>query len=138
METPEQACAQTGADAFGMGALAWLTGDRTAPRDRAPAHRAAAAEVTHRTVPAPDRRDGTVPVPENLRPRELEVLALMCRGMLAREIGVELGIRACTVVDHQRALFRAFGVGSGLALVAKVFNTGFVKPRTEPTQAKGA
>jgi DNA-binding NarL/FixJ family response regulator len=111
-----------------LAACPWLAGDRAAPHHQAPAHRAADAEVIHLTQPAPDRRDGSIPTPENLRPREREVLALMCRGLLLREICVELGIGLATGATHQRALFRAFGVRSALALVAKVFNTGFVKP----------
>ena len=109
-----------------LAACPWLAGDRKAPRDWPSTNGAPTAKVIRQT--APDRRDGSIPTPENLRPREREVLALMCRGMLVKEICVELGIGYDTVATHQRGLFRAFGVSSGLALVAKAFNTGFVQP----------
>ncbi len=52
---------------------------------------------------------GLVP---RLTPRQLEVLRLLDRGLLTKEIAAELGISRHTANNHVRAILRVFGAAS--------------------------
>src|ERR1043166_4110903 len=127
MATSEQAGTEAGADAFGMGTLAWIAGHRAAPLDRAPAHRAAAAEVTRHWTKAPAvRGERDEPAPHNLRPREREVLLLLCDGLQKVEILAALGIAMHTLNQYLQTLHAAFGTHTMHGLVGQALRTGAI------------
>ncbi|MAK60260.1 MAG: DNA-binding response regulator [Ponticaulis sp.] len=69
-------------------------------------------------LPSPGRgrpsRSGDNPV-ENLPPRQMEVLRLICLGLSNKEIARELNLSASTVRAHISALFQKLGVTSRAA-----------------------
>jgi DNA-binding NarL/FixJ family response regulator len=54
-----------------------------------------------------------------LSPRQRQVLALLARGVRARDIGARLGLSEATVRNHIRALLRRLDSHSQLEAVAR-------------------
>ncbi len=73
-----------------------------------------------RTVPGNGRQESVDPV-DTLTPRQLQVLALLGRGMSNKEIAREIEIEIGTVKVYLNAIYRAFGVHNRTqaALMAK-------------------
>jgi DNA-binding CsgD family transcriptional regulator len=63
---------------------------------------------------APDRAN-----PYKLSKRETEVLRLMTRGLIKKEIGEQLSISYHTIVHHERSIYEKLGVHTRGAAVAK-------------------
>jgi len=55
-----------------------------------------------------------------LKPRQLEVLSWLIKGLLEKEIAVNLGISRETVHNHVRAIYLAYDVHSRVELLLKV------------------
>lgn len=73
-------------------------------------------------VPQPERPQGLM-----LTPRQAEVLQLISAGKTNKEIAIALGISPFTVQIHATALFRALGVTTRAAAVAKGMSEGFLQ-----------
>lgn len=61
---------------------------------------------------------------ENLSPREAEVLGLLARGYLYKEIGETMGISYATVHTHIRHIYEKLHVRSRTEAVARHFGHG--------------
>lgn len=66
------------------------------------------------------------PVPGGLSARELEVLALIARGLTNKQISVELVVSENTVARHVQNIFAKLGVSSRTAATAFAFEHGLV------------
>ena len=71
----------------------------------------------HHTRPA---SDASVPITNALSPREAEVLTLVARGLMNKEIADRLHIGLTTVISHRRNISAKLGIrsASGLAIYA--------------------
>ncbi|MES2799354.1 MAG: LuxR C-terminal-related transcriptional regulator [Bacteroidota bacterium] len=67
----------------------------------------------------------TYPIPSK---RELEVLSLLSRGKISKEIAVELGIAKNTVENHKQKMFEKFGVRKVTELISVSIKMGWVLP----------
>jgi DNA-binding NarL/FixJ family response regulator len=63
---------------------------------------------------------------ERLSPREREVLALIARGLSAKEVATELSISTKTVEAHRTSLMRKLGVRKATELVAYALRRGLI------------
>lgn len=84
-------------------------------------------------APRPDhalpRPDTAVPAAgEPLSPRETEVLALIARGLLNKQIADRLGIGLTTVISHRRNIMQKLGVKSVAGAVIHALNMGYADP----------
>ena len=85
----------------------------------------------HRSVhhdahdPAPDASAAQGPV---LSAREAEVLALIARGHINKEIAQRLGIGLTTVISHRRNLTEKLGIRSVSGLTIYAVTMGYVDP----------
>ncbi len=73
--------------------------------------------TVRRTEPTTDR--------PALTPREVEVLTLVARGLLNKEIADRLQIGVTTVISHRRNLMQKLGVRSAAALVICAVGMGY-------------
>jgi DNA-binding NarL/FixJ family response regulator len=80
-------------------------------------HAAAAASAAAASA-APATAAAVSGAGSRLTPRELEVLALICRGLSARAIGAELGVSMSTVRVHRANIMRTLDIHRTTALVA--------------------
>jgi DNA-binding CsgD family transcriptional regulator len=62
--------------------------------------------------------DGDERRPQQLSPRELEVLELLCAGSTAREIATALGISVGTVANRRQIVYQKLGVSSAVEACA--------------------
>lgn len=62
-----------------------------------------------------------------LKPREMQVLSLLCEGMQNKEIGLELGMEEVVVKMHVKAICRKFGVGNRTQAVIAAHRNGVHK-----------
>ena len=71
----------------------------------------------HHTRPT---SDASAPIPNALSPREAEVLTLVARGLMNKEIADRLHIGLTTVISHRRNISAKLGIrsASGLAIYA--------------------
>ena len=73
----------------------------------------------------------TTPPPQQLSPRELQIVRLVATGHTNRTIARELDISSWTVSTHLRRIFAKLGVCSRAEMVARVFGTlGPPEPRS--------
>ncbi|MCL2159908.1 MAG: response regulator transcription factor, partial [Oscillospiraceae bacterium] len=72
-----------------------------------------------------------IPTPQGESPlteREMEVLALMCRHMSAKQIAEELYITERTVKFHRENMLAKTGFSNGLDLAFYVISNGWINP----------
>jgi len=75
--------------------------------------------------------------PEQLTPRQLEVLALLCEGLPNKLIGRRLNIANATVKIHVARILRALNVSSRLQAVIAARRLGLEPKRAEEPAAYG-
>lgn len=61
-----------------------------------------------------------------LSEREIEILTLLSKGKVKKEISVELGISAFTVATHVRHIYEKFEVQNAPAAISKAYRTGIL------------
>lgn len=61
---------------------------------------------------------------EDLTPRQIEILALLCQGHPNKEIGLRLGLAEVTVKMHVSSIFRALGVANRTQAVLEARRRG--------------
>ena len=72
--------------------------------------------------------EGLLPRPqqEQLTPREIEVLTLIVRGFLNKQIAQQLHVALTTVISHRRNLIRKLGIRSVAGLTIYAVTKGYV------------
>jgi DNA-binding CsgD family transcriptional regulator len=78
-----------------------------------------------------------VSVEYGLTARELEVLALLAQGMIARTIAAQLGLSPRTVNKHLGNLYRKLGTHDRLLAVAKAHDIGLLESSTGTLSSTG-
>lgn len=67
------------------------------------------------------------PKPEKqLTPREIEVLRLLTRGLINKEIADRMGVSLTTVISHRRNLTRKLGIRTASALTIYAMMNGYI------------
>ena len=66
------------------------------------------------------------PSPQPLSERETEVLTLIARGLINKEIADRLGIGLTTVISHRRNIMEKLGIRSVAGLAVHALTTGLV------------
>ena len=74
------------------------------------------------TLPAPP------PTGQPLSDREAEVLALVARGLINKQIADRLGIGLTTVISHRRNIMEKLGIRSVAGLVVYALAAGYADP----------
>lgn len=127
-------------DALGAGARGYLTKDAGIAEIARAVHAAAAHQalldpVVHSRLlaaassaarPAPARDS----LPDELTPREAEVLGLIARGLSNAEIAAALHLSEATVKTHVAGLLTKLGLRDRAQAIVFAFETGFVRPGT--------
>jgi FixJ family two-component response regulator len=75
---------------------------------------------------------------DSLSRREREVMALVVRGLLNKQVGFELGISEITVKAHRGSLMRKMNAGSLAGLVAISVKLGFSALKPSTNERSGA
>jgi DNA-binding NarL/FixJ family response regulator len=84
-------------------------------------------------TPAAQRSVAPPPQPEDLTPRELDVLRLVAQGMKNREIAESLSITRATAKDHVQHIIHKLGVSDRTQAVVRAFELGLVPyPKSTP------
>ncbi|MFI1520203.1 response regulator [Kitasatospora cineracea] len=97
--------------------------------------RFATATSTATGDPDPARPPGTPAAPRRLHaltPRELEVLALLGRGLSNTELAGALTLSEATVKTHVARIFAKLGLRDRAQAVARAYETGLVAPGSRP------
>lgn len=84
-------------------------------------------------LPKPDKPTSWQPS-RPLRPRELQILQAISRGLGSREIAQELGITFDTARDYRKELYRVLGARSEGHAVAIAYEAGILGPRAEAAE----
>lgn len=74
------------------------------------------------------RTSAAAPLPEELTPREVEVLRLIARGRTNAEVAAELVISELTVKTHVGHIFTKLGVRDRAAAIVYAYDHGLVTP----------
>ncbi len=93
------------------------------------AEEAAAGRVDRAAVRAVLEAAGQVrhvPAPNDLTPRETEILKLLARGLVDKEIAAQLGISHRTVHHHNESIFGKIGVSTRGAAALFAMEKGLV------------
>ncbi|TXB69425.1 response regulator transcription factor [Phaeodactylibacter luteus] len=64
--------------------------------------------------------------PTPLTPREIEIVQLVARGLIAKEIARELNLSTHTIYTHRKNIMKKLGLGSSSELVLYAVNMGLV------------
>ena len=65
--------------------------------------------------------------PTPLSPREIEIVQLIARGLIAKEIASELNLSTHTIYTHRKNIMRKLGLSGASELVLYAVNMGLVK-----------
>ena len=68
------------------------------------------------------------PTGQKLSEREAEVLALIARGLINKQIADRLGIGLTTVISHRRNIMEKLGIRSVAGLVVYALAAGYADP----------
>jgi DNA-binding CsgD family transcriptional regulator len=79
----------------------------------------------------------TEPANFSITPRELDVLRLMCAGLVNKEIARSLGLHLRTVEIHRANLLRRTGCNNACQLGVWAARAGVVDANTNTTRAAG-
>jgi DNA-binding NarL/FixJ family response regulator len=90
------------------------------------------SNIARKVVQSFGRTSAPVPPGEELSPREQEVLELLARGFLYKEIAERLSISVPTVNTYVRRMYEKLQVRSRAQAVAKYANLGDEKSRPTP------
>jgi DNA-binding NarL/FixJ family response regulator len=90
------------------------------------------SNIARKVVQSFGRTSAPVQPGEDLSPREQEVLELLARGFLYKEIAERLSISVPTVNTYVRRMYEKLQVRSRAQAVAKYANLGDEKPRPAP------
>lgn len=121
---------QLAAEAFQIGASAYLLKDSTPEEFEAALHAALRGEVTlsphiaggdPASLPPPPRAEGA---PERLSSRERDVLKRLAAGLSMKEVAAELGIATRTVAYHKYRMMEALSLRSSAELVGFAVKNG--------------
>ena len=63
---------------------------------------------------------------KQLTPREIEVLRLLTRGLINKEIADRMGVSLTTVISHRRNLTRKLGIRTASALTIYAMMNGYI------------
>ena len=72
---------------------------------------------------SPQERKPEIP----LTPREIEVVRLIARGLIAKEIGNELNLSTHTIYTHRKNIMKKLKINSASELVMYALNTGLIE-----------
>ncbi|MGL5003478.1 MAG: response regulator transcription factor, partial [Casimicrobium sp.] len=78
---------------------------------------------------ASDRLLTEPPPPLNLTPRQMQVLALLVKGLCNKSICRQLSLSENTVKSHITAIFRSLGVNSRTSVVIAISERGYHLPK---------
>ncbi|NET31394.1 MAG: response regulator transcription factor [Cyanothece sp. SIO1E1] len=68
------------------------------------------------------------PVPTTpLTPREIEIVRLIAKGLIAKEIGSELNLSTHTIYTHRKKIMRKLNISSSSELVMYALNAGIIE-----------
>lgn len=62
-----------------------------------------------------------------LTPREIEIVRLIAKGLIAKEIGSELNLSTHTIYTHRKKIMRKLNISSSSELVMYALNVGIIK-----------
>lgn len=62
-----------------------------------------------------------------LTPREIEIVRLVAKGLIAKEIGSELNLSTHTIYTHRKKIMRKLNISSSSELVMYALNVGIIK-----------
>lgn len=62
-----------------------------------------------------------------LTPREIEIVRLIAKGLIAKEIGNELNLSTHTIYTHRKKIMRKLQIGSSSELVMYAINRGIIE-----------
>jgi DNA-binding NarL/FixJ family response regulator len=88
-----------------------------------------AAAPSGRSEPTPASASTPAPLPDDLTPREVDVLQAIAAGQTNAEIAATLYISAVTVKSHINHLFAKIGARSRAEAVTYAYDHGLVSPR---------
>jgi DNA-binding NarL/FixJ family response regulator len=99
------------------------------------------SHIARKIVQSFQRPAPAVPPTASLSPREAEVLELLAKGYLYKEIGDRIGVSYATVHTHIRHIYEKLQVRSRTEAVAKHLNqqrsmTEFVEDQSHPSRSK--
>ena len=92
--------------------------------------------ATPSAAPSPSLSSPSLLSPDVLTNREREVLTLIARGLLNKEIGVQLGISVRTVEAHRDSVTRKLGIRSAAGLTRFAMTHGLLSD-SDPTVERG-
>lgn len=68
------------------------------------------------------------PIPTTpLTPREIEIVRLIAKGLIAKEIGSELNLSTHTIYTHRKKIMRKLNISSSSELVMYALNVGIIE-----------
>lgn len=68
------------------------------------------------------------PIPTTpLTPREIEIVRLIAKGLIAKEIGSELNLSTHTIYTHRKKIMRKLNISSSSELVMYALNAGIIE-----------
>jgi|AntRauTorckE5430_2_1112549.scaffolds.fasta_scaffold52612_1 DNA-binding NarL/FixJ family response regulator len=81
----------------------------------------------------PAEREGVSCGPTPLSPREIEIVRLIARGLIAKEIASELNLSTHTIYTHRKNIMKKLNISSASELVLYAVEIGIVNSRQIPS-----